>query len=322
MAVGNANPPNAGLPDLAPPHAAVWVSADGQHWERLPDEASLQLSWMNAVTERDGLLVAVGSRRADEETDTPAVWRSSDGRRWDGVQLSSSPGSIQDVAAGPKGFVAVGISSGAATAWLSPDGSTWTQENFDQAGGAVATRVAVNRYGFVAIGTSTVAAYGPQLVWFAPVGGVAAQQDVGVDLREIVAAGDRFIGIGDCGPLDCPPILVIGRPMEAEASPALSGNLVGTLHGDRDLEMGCAWLTDATGKQWEILWPAGYRIGFPDGREPILSGPRGEIVARAGDSIALNGQRPSGLGSYCMVGELFEATQVVGVQGRDQETVQ
>lgn len=94
----------------------------------------------------------------------------------------------------------------------------------------------------------------------------------------------------------------------------VTGDLVGTLHGDADLETGCAWLTDPTGKQWEILWPEGYRIAFPVGRDPVLTRPGGEIVARAGDVVALSGAPPSGLGSHCMVGELFAAIRLVGAQ--------
>lgn len=321
VAVGNANPSNSGGPDLDPPHAAVWVSPDGQEWEPLPDEASFQLSRINSITERDGMLVAVGSHRVGEE-DLPTIWRSPDGRQWSRVELSASPGAVESIAVGPDGFVAVGSSTQGgqrAMAWLSPDGATWTSETLDQMAGGVATGAAVNGLGFVAIGTSTQTVDVPGLVWFAPVGGAASQQDIGADVYGLVGTGNRFIGVGHCGPLaDCySHFLVIGRPVTTtrpDASPGLTGDLVGTLHGDADLETGCAWLVDSTGKRWEILWPEGYRIAFPTGRDPVLTGPGGEIVARAGDVVALNGAPPSGLGSRCMVGELFEATPLVGVQ--------
>lgn len=318
VAVGNANPSNSGGPDLEPPHAAVWVSADGREWERLPDEAAFQLSRVNAITGRAGTLVAVGSVRVGEE-DVPAIWRSSDGRQWSRAQLSASPGAIESIAAGPNGFVAVGSSSEdgqRAMAWLSADGETWAALTLDEAGGGVATGVAVNALGFVAIGTSTQSVDAPRFVWFVPAGGVASRQDATAEVSDVVGTADLFIGVGGCGPLaDCySHSLVIGRPVTAaqpDASPAPSSDLVGTLHGDRDLEVGCAWLTDSTGKQWEILWPEGYRIAFPAGRDPVLIGHDGEVVARAGDVIAVEGAPPSGLGSHCMVGELFEATRVI-----------
>lgn len=114
-------------------------------------------------------------------------------------------------------------------------------------------------------------------------------------------------------------VMTMAARCPSDASPEPTGDLVGTLQGDRDLEVGCAWLVDSTGKQWEILWPEGYRIAFPAGRDPVLTGPGGEVVARAGDVIAVDGAPPSGLGSFCMVGELFEATRIVDVQPRSAE---
>jgi hypothetical protein len=134
----------------------------------------------------------------------------------------------------------------------------------------------------------------------------------------VQAAGEGFAAVGGCQAWgDCfSGFLVFARPVTTrpDVSPGLRGDLVGTLGGDRDLETGCAWLTDSTGKRWEVLWPEGYRIAFPAGPDPVLTGPGDEIVARAGDTVAVHGAPPTGLGSHCMVGELFEATQLVGVE--------
>lgn len=218
VAVGNANPSNSGLPDLDPPHAAVWVSADGQEWERI-DGAGFQLARMNAITERDGLLVAAGSQRIGED-DRPAIWRSSDGRQWSRVELSASPGWVRSVAADQDWFVAVGgsIQEGQRTvAWLSPDGLTWTSQVLDPMPGGRATGVAVNGIGFVAIGTSAQTVDGLGSVWFAPVGGAASRQTVRAYMYDVVGAGNRFVGLGgSCGPqADClvSHLLVIGRPV-------------------------------------------------------------------------------------------------------------
>lgn len=317
VAVGNANPSNVGLPDIEPPHAAVWLSADGQDWERLPDDEVFQLAAINAIAERDGQLVAVGSRRIGED-DVPAIWRSSDARLWSRVELSSAHGAIASLAVRPEGIVAVGSAGQLATAWRSTDGLAWTSNAIDQTAGVTATGVAANGVGIVAFGVSTQIIDIPGFVWFEPVGAPPSPQEVGADLSDVTAMGDAFVGVGGCQAwADCfSDYLVFATPVTAQpdAPPVLSGDLVGTLGGDRDLETGCAWLTDSAGKRWEVLWPRGYRITFPEGRDPVLTGPDDEVVARAGDTVAVNGAPPSGLGSHCMVGELFEATQLVGVE--------
>lgn len=313
VAVGDETPIEAG-------GAEVWLSSDGQSWERVPDQDAFQRSRVNAIAERDGVMVAVGSRLVDGN-DVPAAWRSSDGRQWSRVDLSPLVGAIEDVAAGPEGFVGVGSSTDGelhATAWHSADGETWAMQTLDETAGGVATGVAVNRLGFVAIGTSSISVDAPGFVWFAPVGGTASEQDIGAQVLDLIASGDRFIGIGGCGPLaDCQnPFLIRARPVfvQPDPSPGLAGDLVGTLEGDAELETGCAWLTDASGERWEVLWPRGYQIKFPAGRDPVLTGPGGAVVARAGDLVAVDGAPPTALGSRCQVGDLFEATRVVGVQ--------
>lgn len=262
------------------------------------------------------LLVAAGAWREGED-DRPAIWRSSDGRRWSRVDLSSAHGAIESLAAGPEGFVAVGSADQLATAWRSADGETWTAETIDPTTGVAATGVAANRLGFVAFGVSTQIIDIPGFVWFAAAGGPPLAQEIGTDLRDVTAMGDGFAGVGGCQAWgDCfSDYVVFARPVtpRPDATPRLRGDLVGTLGGDRDLETGCTWLTDSTGKRWEVLWPEGYRVTFPEGPDPVLLGPGDEIVARAGDTVVVNGAPPSGLGSHCMVGELFEATQLVGV---------
>lgn len=223
VAIGNANPAAGGGPDVEPPHAAVWVSLDGRQWERLPDDATFQLSAMNAITEHDGLLVAAGSVRVGED-DRPAVWRSLDGRQWTRAELSSDPGPVQSIAAGPRGFVAVGTArQGGAmlpTAWLSTDGATWASETLDTIAGGVATDVAANQLGFVAAGRDVQVEDVPGLVWFVPVGGSPSRQDIGADVYGLVAVGDRFMGVGSCGPLaDCySDYLVTGSPASRSES--------------------------------------------------------------------------------------------------------
>lgn len=214
VAVGNANPSNSGLPDIDPPHAGIWVSVDGIGWKPIPDEASFQLSRMNEISVRDGLLVAAGSYRVGAD-DRPAIWRSSDGRQWSRVELSTSPGSAQSIAGGPDGFVAVGSSTAGgqmATAWASPDGTSWTAEILDTMVGRFATEVAMNDVGFVATGHSWTEISG--FAWVFDVGGVIQQQEIGAVVWDLVGMRDQFVGVGDCGPTAyCfSNYLIIGRP--------------------------------------------------------------------------------------------------------------
>jgi hypothetical protein len=98
----------------------------------------------------------------------------------------------------------------------------------------------------------------------------------------------------------------------AEATPPTEADLVGVLNGDAQLEGGCAWLTEANGRQWEVMWPEGYHVDMATG-SPQLIGPDGQVVARAGDTVAVAGAPVSGAGSICQVGDIFEATAVVEV---------
>jgi hypothetical protein len=69
------------------------------------------------------------------------------------------------------------------------------------------------------------------------------------------------------------------------------------------------WLRDAAGDQWEVLWPDGYSPEFQGGIPVIVR--EGDVVASEGDLITVSGHRPPGLGSHCMIGIVFEATDVV-----------
>lgn len=80
--------------DIAEP--AVWVSTDGQAWERVRDD-DLDDGYMTAVTVLpDGSLVAVGA--APGVGPQPAAWRSGpDGRSWERIpDAFDSPGQVID----------------------------------------------------------------------------------------------------------------------------------------------------------------------------------------------------------------------------------
>jgi hypothetical protein len=137
--------------------------------------------------------------------------------------------------------------------------------------------------------------------------------------------------IPDSGGADCggPPmqtaieIEVVDRepaPVETEEALPSDGDpasVTGVLEGDPNLESGCIWLRDAVGDRWEILWPDGYSAEFSGdlpagGTVPVILRNR-EVIARGGDLVTVSGHRPHGVGSHCMVGIVFAATEVVGV---------
>ena len=91
-----------------------------------------------------------------------------------------------------------------------------------------------------------------------------------------------------------------------DAQPQDEVELTGTLRGDADLEGGCAWV-DTDAGPFEVLWPQGYDVEFPDGD---LVGPDGEVVASTGDTISVTGTEAADRVSICQVGTIFEATEV------------
>ena len=127
--------------------AAVWKSADGSSWERLPDENGVFDSnrrgfvagdqWMADVVAWQGGFVAVGSDGRGEEAKPDydaAVWLSEDGITWSRVphQASLEGGWMNAVTVGGPGLVAVGEwpfneRRPSPKVWLSEDGITWTE---------------------------------------------------------------------------------------------------------------------------------------------------------------------------------------------------
>lgn len=84
-------------------------------------------------------------------------------------------------------------------------------------------------------------------------------------------------------------------------------SITGALGGSQELEGGCAWLETGDAGRHEILWPDGYQVQF----EPVqLLGPDGEVVASEGDRVTVHGRPADDMASICMVGPIFEASEV------------
>jgi len=161
--------------------AAVWVSADGVTWARVPHDEEIfggnRRQVMNAVAAGGPGLVAVGYDQAEAGTDDAggrstdaAVWTSVDGLAWarvPGTRRSSRrelAGDERVVAGGP-GLVAVGYDSASqgwsgldanAAVWTSADGIAWARvpnaEMFGDRLMQMMNAVTVGGPGLVAVG--------------------------------------------------------------------------------------------------------------------------------------------------------------------------
>ena len=119
------------------PEAFVWLSRDGQRWQRVPHQAAFDGAGMGAVTTGGPGLVAVGSiptnGRVPISQERGVVWTSPDGRTWKKVESTVFAGAniYQVIRAGP-GLLAVADSYPApppygshAVVWTSRNGSDW-----------------------------------------------------------------------------------------------------------------------------------------------------------------------------------------------------
>lgn len=107
--------------------AAVWWSADGRGFRRLPDDPALagvrgeQTTAADATATAGGWLV-VGSRYVLDRPRLrrePVAWSSADGRRWRRERIAASDGrqTLDRVATTARGAVAVGVDGSRFAAW-------------------------------------------------------------------------------------------------------------------------------------------------------------------------------------------------------------
>jgi len=162
----------------------VWLSPDGIQWERVwqgeaydftsaPVITHSESGFQSLAANNEGRVVGVGSAVNGRGDFVGAIWTSTDGRDWERIDKDSemfasttdSYVAIQDVAAGPGGFVAVGSDGGTEVAiWHSPDGLSWARVDLTgQPFEYIGTLGAVD-----ALGTGWVIA-GPQ--WYGDPGG-------------------------------------------------------------------------------------------------------------------------------------------------------
>ena len=247
-------------------HGAAWTAGPGEPLAGAPEQPGLEMGTGTApsgpekgifdVVAGPAGLVAVGydynpprsSCTIAPCTSGPAVWRSADGQTWERIPIDLGPGVIDRfsdpiaaIAAGPHGYIMVGFASdqgvpgpdvrARATAWTSPDGTTWTRA-IDSAemdvGPCVDTRetpscggmraVAVTPSGFVAVGevrTSSAPDQPPQPAAWTSLDGLrwtrvsdglgfgAETVNVGGSLSGVTAGGPGLVAVGSACRPDC-----------------------------------------------------------------------------------------------------------------------
>jgi hypothetical protein len=114
------------------PRPAVWASADGRHWARVPHDlevfGSAEGGSIATVAAGSDGLIAVGGEFFGQGV---TVWKSFDGLEWTRLPPNPDLGAVDDLTVFNGGYVAVGAehegNASVAAAWLSSDGREWSR---------------------------------------------------------------------------------------------------------------------------------------------------------------------------------------------------
>ncbi len=207
VAVGREGPRDGIVGDMYPSadiDAAVWTSADGASWTRIPHDDAVfggkYTQQINSVTAGGPGLVAVGFDRSGGDGDG-AVWTSVDGVTWSRVPHDEAVlggfgiQNMGKVTAGGPGLVAVGwdgsVVGAEAAVWTSVDGVTWSRVPHDEAvfGGPTSfmNDVTVGGPGLVAVGGEGRRLEEDAVVWTSVDGLIWSR----VPHDDVVFGGDR-----------------------------------------------------------------------------------------------------------------------------------
>jgi hypothetical protein len=191
--------------------ASAWSSSDGSNWSRLSQpgavaEPGRSITIVAACPDRHGGLVVAGTSAIGSDPSLAlraTIWHSPDGRTWDLAAVDGDIGaSLEDVAAGPGGLVAVGLAQpfsggGArALAWYSSGGETWRSATVGDSDGYSLLAVTAWQGEFVALGSGTG---GRAAAWTSADGGAWTQMASlpdGFEADRLVAFADRIVAVG------------------------------------------------------------------------------------------------------------------------------
>jgi hypothetical protein len=87
-----------------------------------------------------------------------------------------------------------------------------------------------------------------------------------------------------------------------------AGETITGILGADSIEGGCAYLESADGTRYEVLYPEGWTL---DRSSAELTAPDGTVRARAGDEVTVRGSLASDVGSFCQIGPIFRASELV-----------
>ena len=202
VAVGRVSCGQCGMGD----RAAVWLSADGEAWQRLPYEPPFKEGSMWDLTRFGDELIVVGV----------GIWRSPDGLAWE--RIRGAGGLLSSVTVGGPGLVAVGYDGSNGTlAGVSTDGLEWQSVAIEPGNGVSLEGVASSAYGLFAVGRPI----GPDrgLIWWSADGFDWHLLDTGgtfadAILRDVVAHRDAIYVSGTVrnGYPDQAGAVWVGRP--------------------------------------------------------------------------------------------------------------
>jgi hypothetical protein len=97
----------------------------------------------------------------------------------------------------------------------------------------------------------------------------------------------------------------------ATVQPAPGGSELTGFLGADPIEGGCAYLETEDGTRYEVIYPPGYDI---DRSDATLRDPTGAVIATAGDVVTVRGREAKDMVSFCQIGPIFQATEVVSVE--------
>ncbi len=183
-----------------PSSARILVFEGGTWSAAVVPEAPGQVT---GITELGGRFIAVGNTLPD--TRTGFIWDSADGRAWRLVQTIEDA-ALYDVIAGDGVVVAVGARLNdemvaTASAWSSPDGTTWTRADVADSAKTAMGSVTTTPTGFAAIGDRPLGVPRPFWTSTAATTWNALKNDLSDQLLpiDLVQSGDQLATVGASG---------------------------------------------------------------------------------------------------------------------------